>query len=97
MVHSQDAAFVIDGFTLELALKYEREAFTELALLAKTALCCRVTPSQKAEVCFSNFLISIFLQLSFLFLKINVFAYLITYIAPSLVVNFIYADVFSES
>lgn len=47
---NKDVAFVIDGFTLELALKHPREAFTELALLAKTALCCRVTPSQKAEL-----------------------------------------------
>lgn len=49
---SQNVAFVIDGYTLELALEHERAAFTDLALLAKTALCCRVTPSQKADVCF---------------------------------------------
>jgi phospholipid-translocating ATPase len=46
----KDVAFVIDGLALELALKYHYEAFTELAMLSKTALCCRVTPFQKAQV-----------------------------------------------
>lgn len=31
-------------------MKYYRKAFTELAMLTKTAICCRVTPSQKAQV-----------------------------------------------
>lgn len=47
----QDAAFVVDGWALEIALKHHRKAFTELAILSRTAICCRVTPSQKAQVC----------------------------------------------
>ncbi|XP_031114758.1 phospholipid-transporting ATPase 2 isoform X3 [Ipomoea triloba] len=42
--------FVIDGWALEIALKHHRKAFTELAILSKTAICCRVTPSQKAQL-----------------------------------------------
>ncbi|KVH91595.1 Cation-transporting P-type ATPase, partial [Cynara cardunculus var. scolymus] len=45
-----DVAFVIDGWALEIALKYYRKAFTELAILSRTAICCRVTPSQKAQL-----------------------------------------------
>lgn len=43
-------AFVVDGWALEIVLKHYREAFTELAILSRTAICCRVTPSQKAQV-----------------------------------------------
>ncbi|XP_018814864.1 phospholipid-transporting ATPase 2-like isoform X2 [Juglans regia] len=46
----KDVAFVIDGWALEIALKYYRNAFTELAILTRTAICCRVTPSQKAQL-----------------------------------------------
>lgn len=46
----KDVAFVIDGWALELALKHYRKAFTELAILSRTAICCRVTPSQKAQL-----------------------------------------------
>ncbi|GMH07261.1 hypothetical protein Nepgr_009101 [Nepenthes gracilis] len=46
----KDVAFVIDGWALEIVLKHYRRAFTELAMLSKTAICCRVTPSQKAQV-----------------------------------------------
>ncbi|CAH9087283.1 unnamed protein product [Cuscuta epithymum] len=46
----RDVAFVIDGWALEIALKHHRKAFTELAILSKTAICCRVTPSQKAQL-----------------------------------------------
>ncbi|GJX60926.1 phospholipid-transporting ATPase 2 isoform X1, partial [Tanacetum coccineum] len=46
----KDVAFVIDGWALEIALKYYRKAFTELAILSRTAICCRVTPSQKAQL-----------------------------------------------
>jgi len=45
-------AFVVDGWALEIALKHYRKAFTELAVLSRTAICCRVTPSQKAQVFF---------------------------------------------
>ncbi|XP_024378284.1 phospholipid-transporting ATPase 2 isoform X3 [Physcomitrium patens] len=47
---NKNIAFVIDGLSLEIALKYHKEAFAKLALLIRTALCCRVTPSQKAEL-----------------------------------------------
>lgn len=46
----QDVAFVVDGWALEIVLKHYRKAFTELAILSRTAICCRVTPSQKAQV-----------------------------------------------
>ncbi|GAB4859580.1 Alanine aminotransferase 2, variant 2 [Ancistrocladus abbreviatus] len=46
----RDVAFIIDGWALEIALKYYKRAFTELAVLSKTAICCRVTPSQKAQL-----------------------------------------------
>ncbi|KAL7218678.1 hypothetical protein ACSBR2_011861 [Camellia fascicularis] len=46
---SQDVAFVIDGWALEIALKHYRKAFTELSILSRTAICCHVTPSQKAQ------------------------------------------------
>ena len=58
-------AFAVDGWALEIALKYYRKAFTELAILSRTAICCRATPSQKAQVAPSNFLFVIFV---FLFL-----------------------------
>lgn len=48
----QDVAFVIDGWALEIVLSHYRKAFTELAVLSRTAICCRVTPSQKAQVFF---------------------------------------------
>lgn len=51
----QDVAFVVDGWALEIALRRHRKAFTELAMLSRTAICCRVTPSQKAQVCFKMF------------------------------------------
>ncbi|KAL1834610.1 hypothetical protein DCAR_0104820 [Daucus carota subsp. sativus] len=47
---AKDVAFVIDGWALEIALKYHRKAFTELSILSRTAICCRVTPSQKAQL-----------------------------------------------
>ncbi|PIA58375.1 hypothetical protein AQUCO_00500355v1 [Aquilegia coerulea] len=46
----KDVAFVVDGWALEIALKHYRRAFTELAILSRTAICCRVTPSQKAQL-----------------------------------------------
>ncbi|XP_020248757.1 phospholipid-transporting ATPase 2 [Asparagus officinalis] len=35
---------------LEIVLNNHRETFTELAILSRTAICCRVTPSQKAQL-----------------------------------------------
>ncbi|RYQ97399.1 hypothetical protein Ahy_B08g093447 isoform G [Arachis hypogaea] len=46
----KDVAFVIDGWALDFALNHYRKAFTELAILSRTAICCRVTPSQKAQL-----------------------------------------------
>ncbi|KAK7335475.1 hypothetical protein VNO80_27343 [Phaseolus coccineus] len=46
----KDVAFVVDGWALEIALTHYRKAFTELAILSRTAICCRVTPSQKAQL-----------------------------------------------
>ncbi|CAM8958804.1 unnamed protein product [Rhodiola kirilowii] len=46
----KDVAFVVDGWALEIALRRYRKAFTELAMLSRTAICCRVTPSQKAQL-----------------------------------------------
>ncbi|KAJ4980550.1 hypothetical protein NE237_031387 [Protea cynaroides] len=46
----KDVAFVVDGWALEIVLNNYREAFTELAILSRTAICCRVTPSQKAQL-----------------------------------------------
>lgn len=46
----KDVAFVIDGWALEIAVKHYRQTFTELAILSRTAICCRVTPSQKAQL-----------------------------------------------
>ncbi|KAJ8424437.1 hypothetical protein Cgig2_002749 [Carnegiea gigantea] len=46
----KDVAFVVDGLALEVALKHYKKAFSELAILSRTAICCRVTPSQKAQL-----------------------------------------------
>ncbi|KAL1551338.1 Alanine aminotransferase 2 [Salvia divinorum] len=46
----KDVAFVVDGWALEIAHKHCRKLFTELAILSRTAICCRVTPSQKAQL-----------------------------------------------
>ncbi|XP_021717049.1 phospholipid-transporting ATPase 2-like [Chenopodium quinoa] len=47
---TKDVAFVIDGWALEIALKHNKKEFSELAILSRTAICCRVTPSQKAQL-----------------------------------------------
>ncbi|CAA7402088.1 unnamed protein product [Spirodela intermedia] len=46
----KEVAFVVDGWALEIALRHYKEIFTELADLSRTAICCRVTPSQKAQL-----------------------------------------------
>ena len=43
-------AFVIDRWAFEIVLKYYRKVFIDLAILSRMALCCRVTPSQKAQL-----------------------------------------------
>jgi len=60
-------AFVVDGWALEIALTHYRKAFTELAILSRTAICCRVTPSQKAQV-FSFYHLSAYNNMLLLFL-----------------------------
>lgn len=46
----KDLAFVLDGCALEIILKRSLESFTRLAMLSTTAICCRMTPLQKAQL-----------------------------------------------
>nr|CAG4643715.1 EOG090X00X3 [Lepidurus arcticus] len=47
----RDGALVIDGKTLKFALSCDvRREFLELCLSCRSVVCCRVSPSQKAEV-----------------------------------------------
>eukprot|EP00899_Mesostigma_viride_P002357 jgi/Mesvir1/12121/Mv00382-RA.2 len=46
----KDMTFTIDGASLEIALQYHLEAFSRLSQTVHTAICCRVTPSQKARI-----------------------------------------------
>ncbi|KXG26001.1 hypothetical protein SORBI_3006G040500 [Sorghum bicolor] len=46
----RDLAFILDGWALEIILKHSKESFTRLAMLSKTAICCRMTPLQKAQL-----------------------------------------------
>lgn len=48
--HQKDAALIVEGTTLEMALMEDKDAFTALAMKVKTGICCRVTPSQKAQL-----------------------------------------------
>ncbi|KAL6851418.1 hypothetical protein ACP4OV_020351 [Aristida adscensionis] len=47
---TKDLAFVLDGWALEIVLKHSKESFTKLAMLSRTAICCRMTPLQKAQL-----------------------------------------------
>ncbi|CAL5032749.1 unnamed protein product [Urochloa decumbens] len=47
---TKDLAFVLDGWALEIVLKHSKESFTRLAMLSRTAICCRMTPLQKAQL-----------------------------------------------
>ncbi|XP_039772481.1 phospholipid-transporting ATPase 2-like isoform X3 [Panicum virgatum] len=47
---TKDLAFVLDGRALEIILKHSKESFTRLAMLSRTAICCRMTPLQKAQL-----------------------------------------------
>ncbi|EEC84193.1 hypothetical protein OsI_30582 [Oryza sativa Indica Group] len=47
---TKDCAFVLDGWALEIILKHSKESFTKLAMLSRTAICCRMTPLQKAQL-----------------------------------------------
>jgi phospholipid-translocating ATPase len=44
------AVFVVDGLTLDTAFKHNEEFFFKLASDAIAVICCRVSPTQKAEV-----------------------------------------------
>ena len=45
------AALVVDGQTLKFALSCDlKKDFLQLCLQCRAVVCCRVTPSQKAEV-----------------------------------------------
>lgn len=45
-----DVTVIIRGSTLQLALEHHKRDFTKLCLMANTVICCRVAPSQKAEL-----------------------------------------------
>ncbi|CAN6275550.1 unnamed protein product [Urochloa humidicola] len=47
---TKDLAFVLDGWALEIVLKHSKESFTRLAMLSRTAICCRMAPLQKAQL-----------------------------------------------
>ncbi|KAL6652954.1 hypothetical protein ACP70R_011879 [Stipagrostis hirtigluma subsp. patula] len=47
---TKDLAFVLDGWALEIILKHSKESFTKLAMVSRTAICCRMTPLQKAQL-----------------------------------------------
>jgi phospholipid-transporting ATPase len=40
---------VVDGVTLSIILNYDPESFTQLGLICAGAVCCRLTPLQKAD------------------------------------------------
>ncbi|KAK3145027.1 hypothetical protein QOZ80_4AG0321700 [Eleusine coracana subsp. coracana] len=50
MRETKDLAFVLDGWALEVILKHSKESFSKLAMLSRTAICCRMTPLQKAQL-----------------------------------------------
>lgn len=45
-----EVVVVIRGSTLMVALRFHEALFARLCLLSDTVVCCRVTPSQKAEL-----------------------------------------------
>jgi len=75
-------AFVVDGWALEIALKHYRKAFTELAVLSRTAICCRVTPSQKAQVFFFTTVFVYKIMLPCLVLRSYVLHYFLSFSSP---------------
>ncbi|RZC39817.1 E1-E2 ATPase and/or Hydrolase like2 domain containing protein [Asbolus verrucosus] len=46
----QDCALVISGESLEVCLSYYQQEFMELATAAPAVVCCRCSPTQKAQV-----------------------------------------------
>ena len=47
---SNDVVLVVDGVALNSLLRANRVAFSSLSQRVHSIICCRVTPSQKAEV-----------------------------------------------
>ena len=45
-----DCALVISGESLEVCLSYYEQEFMELACAAPAVVCCRCSPTQKAQV-----------------------------------------------
>ncbi|KAK7814953.1 phospholipid-transporting atpase 2 [Quercus suber] len=92
----KDVAFAVDGWALEIALKYYRKAFTELAILSRTAICCRVTPSQKAQRTFSFSFISGVSGTS-LFNSLSLMAYNVFYTSIPVLVSVLDKDLSEET
>lgn len=46
----EDCALVISGESLEVCLSYYEQEFMELATAAPSVVCCRCSPTQKAQV-----------------------------------------------
>ncbi|XP_078156330.1 phospholipid-transporting ATPase 2-like [Carex rostrata] len=47
---NKEMTFVVDGRALDIIVEKNKDTFTELAALSKTAICCRMSPSQKAQL-----------------------------------------------
>lgn len=52
----QDCALVISGESLEVCLSYYQQEFMELATAAPAVVCCRCSPTQKAQVVSFSFI-----------------------------------------
>ena len=52
LIERTNAAVIVDGamLTLILAEEYKKEFFVEIAKTCETVICCRASPSQKADV-----------------------------------------------
>lgn len=46
----QDCALVVSGESLEVCLQYYQDEFMELATASPAVVCCRCSPTQKAQV-----------------------------------------------
>lgn len=46
----QDCALVVSGESLEVCLQYYQHEFMELATASPAVVCCRCSPTQKAQV-----------------------------------------------
>jgi len=48
--HKKDCCMVIDGQSLETCLRHNQETFMDVAIHLPAVVCCRVSPTQKAEI-----------------------------------------------